>query len=309
MKKNLVPDLVSWFLIALSFALTVYLSQDFTAFVDLTVPPSMLLMLAGFVFTLLHCARRHGWKTMLAFFAITAVCLYGIENLSIATGFPLGKYHFSDVLRVPNVGGVPVTMPMPAFTILYLSWSMADLIMGGFSGSVKRGRTVLVPIAAAFFYAMWDAFADQHFSASVGLWVYDVDGGRFGAPYITVFGMFLYGYVVFQLFSLFLARFGKKTISGPKNALMLQGVLFYLTYPASYLLAGIFAPDGTVTTVGGQVWNLRDLYQTSGSVAFVTAIFVAFLALVSILNRRTHRLGKSQIIKADGRTEEYENTI
>lgn len=287
MKKNLISNLILWFLIALSFVLTVYLSQNFNSYINLNAPPSMLLTLAGFAFVLLHCARRYGWKTMLAFFAITAVCVFLIENLSIATGFPLGKYHFSDLLGVPNVGSVPVTMPMPAFTILYLSWMMADLILDGSSGLVKRGQTVMVPIAAAFFYAMWDTFADQHFSTSVGLWIYDVGGGRFGAPYVTVFGMFLYGYIIFQLYSLFLSRYERKKITEPESTLLLQSVMFYLTYPCSYLLAGLFAPDRSVTTATGQVWDLRDLYQTSGSIAFVTAVFVAFLAIISIINRKS----------------------
>jgi putative membrane protein len=289
--KKAIPNLVSWFLIELAFALTVYLSQSFNSYINLNAPPSMLLTLVGFAFALLHCARRYGWKMMLVFFAITVICVFAIENLSIVTGFPLGKYHFSDLLGVPNVGSVPVTMPMPAFTIIYLSWTMADLILDGFSGSLKRGQAVLVPIAAAFFYAMWDTFADQHFSASVGLWVYDIGGGRFGTPYITVFGMFFYGYIIFQLYTLCLLRYRRKTLTGPESVLMLQSVMFYLTYPSSYLLAEISAPDRSVTTTGGQVWYLRDLYQTSGSIAFVTAVFVAFLAVVSIINRKSRSPG------------------
>ena len=289
MKKSVFPDIISWFLIALSIAVTLYLSQHFNSFINLTTPPSMLLMLAGFAFSLLHCARRYGWKLMLVFFAITCVCVFGIENLSILTGFPLGKYHFSNLLGVPNVGGVPVTMPMPAFTIIYLSWAMADLILGGYSKPANRGQAVLVPIAAAFIYAMWDTFADQHFSSSVGLWIYEDAGGRFGVPYITVFGMFLYGFIIFLLFSLILSRYRRKTITGAQNALMLQSVVFYLTYPTSYLLAGIFAPDSTVTTASGQVWHLSHLYQTSGSITFVTSVFVLFLAIVSISNRRPRK--------------------
>jgi putative membrane protein len=292
MKKGILFNLVLWLLITLVFALTIYLSQNFKLFVDLNALPSMLLTFASFSFALIHCTRRYGWKVMLAFFSITTVCLFTIESLSIATGFPLGNFSYSRLLGVPMLLGVPVTMPIPAFTIVYLSWTMSEMILNGFSTSMKRAPVMLVPIVAAFIYAMWDAFADQHFSTSIGLWVYNSVGGRFGVPYVTVFGMFLYGYVIYQLFALFLSRYAMNTTGGPEITLQLQGVIFYLTYPASYLLAGFFAPDITAAAAYGRFWQLRDLYQTSGSIAFVTAIFVAFLAFVSIISRRTSRLEK-----------------
>jgi uncharacterized membrane protein len=57
-----------------------------------------LLALTQIVFTLLHGARRYGWRAIIAFYALTLIISNIYENLGIITGFPFGNYHYSDEL-------------------------------------------------------------------------------------------------------------------------------------------------------------------------------------------------------------------
>ena len=58
-------------------------------------------------FALIHGAERYGWSSILVFVIICLVVSNVSENLSILTGFPFGRYYYSDVLG-PKLFLVPV---------------------------------------------------------------------------------------------------------------------------------------------------------------------------------------------------------
>src|SRR5215475_3454252 len=51
-----------------------------------------------FVFAVFHGAQRYGWRGILTFVIICLVLSNALEHLSILTGFPFGRYYYTDVL-------------------------------------------------------------------------------------------------------------------------------------------------------------------------------------------------------------------
>ena len=66
-------------------------------------------------------ARR---KEGAALFVITSVIGFLAEVLGTSTGFPFGKYYYTDFLG-PKVFGVPEVVPLIWFVIAYLTFSIA----------------------------------------------------------------------------------------------------------------------------------------------------------------------------------------
>ena len=70
-------------------------------------------------FTFVHGSLRYGGKGIVAFAIICLVVSNAIENIGVATGFPFGAYHYTDVLG-PKLGYVPL-MIGPAYLGVGLS--------------------------------------------------------------------------------------------------------------------------------------------------------------------------------------------
>src|SRR5437016_5291920 len=49
-------------------------------------------------FALIHGAERYGWSCILVFVIICLLVSNASENLSILTGYPFGRYYYTDVL-------------------------------------------------------------------------------------------------------------------------------------------------------------------------------------------------------------------
>jgi uncharacterized membrane protein len=88
-------------------------------------------LLLGFVaFAVLHGVRRYGWRALSAYAAVTLVVSFGLENLSIATGFPFGHYHYP-TQGVPFLGKVPVQIGVIYLALGYVCWITASALLDG----------------------------------------------------------------------------------------------------------------------------------------------------------------------------------
>ncbi len=125
-------------------------------------------------------------------FLIVAAVTWGLEWLGSHTGFPFGGYTYTDALQ-PQLGGVPLLIPLAWFMMLVPSWAVAALILG------DNRRKVWGPAAFAAISALaitaWDLFLDPQMVAW-GFWTWENPNGYFGIPWVNYAGWVLTGVVV-----------------------------------------------------------------------------------------------------------------
>lgn len=104
---------------------------------------------------------------------------WAVEFVGSRTGFPFGRYHYTGRLQ-PQLGRVPLLIPLAWLMMLPPAWAVADAITAG-----TRGPAFVVVSALAF--TAWDLFLDPQM---VGwhLWQWEQPGGYFGIPWVNFLG-------------------------------------------------------------------------------------------------------------------------
>ncbi|HLK55688.1 MAG TPA: carotenoid biosynthesis protein, partial [Chthonomonadaceae bacterium] len=110
-------------------------------------------VLPALLFALVHGAIRYGVRGVLAFIGICIVIGNLSENLSIATGFPFGHYHFTDVMG-PKILQVPILLGLAYIGIGYVSWTLAEILLR------NRAGVMTTPLVAACIMVSWDLSMD-----------------------------------------------------------------------------------------------------------------------------------------------------
>lgn len=131
------------------------------------------LSFALLFFTLGQSIYELGIKRALLFLVITCVVGFVAEVLGTNSGFPFGKYYYTNYLGAKFLG-VPVVVPLVWFVIAYLCYSIvAGNIRAPITGIKTNGRKFLWKIAllSAFGAVAWDFMIDPMFS-SYGYWVW-----------------------------------------------------------------------------------------------------------------------------------------
>ncbi len=136
-----------------------------------------VMLLAAAVLTILWAAW--GGKRTLITAAIVAVSAWAVEWIGSTTGIPFGDYHYTDRL-IPQIGHVPVVIPLAWLMMLPPAWAVGAAITGRFGG----WRFVLV---SALAFTAWDLFLDPQM-VDWGFWVWDQPGGYFGIPWVNFVG-------------------------------------------------------------------------------------------------------------------------
>jgi O-antigen ligase len=120
-------------------------------------------VVVSFVFALIHGRQRYGSRDILVFLAICLVVSFSLENASIVTGFPFGHYVYAAVPG-PRLYLVPVLIALAYFGSGYLSWVVANVLLGKVDDDPRGGvARFALPIAAAFIMVMWDVGMDRPF--------------------------------------------------------------------------------------------------------------------------------------------------
>jgi uncharacterized membrane protein len=131
------------------------------------------LSFALLFFTLGQSVYEMGFKRAVLFLLITGAIGFFAEVLGTNSGFPFGKYYYTDFLGSKFLG-VPVVVPLVWFVIAYLSYSIVagnrDALPHGL---VSRNTPLIARTAllAAFGAVAWDFMIDPMFS-SYGYWVW-----------------------------------------------------------------------------------------------------------------------------------------
>lgn len=112
---------------------------------------------------------------------IVVVCGWGVEYVGHTTGFPFGAYSYTNVLQ-PQLGGVPIAIPLAWLMMMPSAWAVAWLLTG------SRSRVLFVLVSALAF-TVWDLFLDPQM---VGWNIWQFEGVQgftyFGIPWSNYAG-------------------------------------------------------------------------------------------------------------------------
>ncbi|MGL4649690.1 MAG: carotenoid biosynthesis protein, partial [Caldilineaceae bacterium] len=121
-----------------------------------------------------------------------------VEFVGSHTGVPFGAYHYTPLLQ-PQVGGVPLLIPLAWLMMLPAAWAVSEILVG--RGQGKAGLLRFVGLAAVAF-TVWDLFLDPQM-VRWEYWEWDNPGGYFGIPWVNYGGWllcsFLIGLLVFTV--------------------------------------------------------------------------------------------------------------
>jgi putative membrane protein len=225
-----------------------------------------LILLA---FALAHGVRRYGWDTMLIWGGITFFVTWSAESLSIATGFPFGGYHYTEVLGTP-AGAVPLVI-MPAYFVTgYLAWTMGTVFLGSLGRGIEKRNLLVLPCVASLLMVMWDLCMDPVKSTIDGAWIWEDGGAYFGVPISNFLGWYLTVYLVFLLFALYLYRTRRNERFEQNKVYWVLVPVMYLGLALEYLLYPLWKSA-----------NL-DIYWPVSVVASCTMVVVSVLNLVAV---------------------------
>ncbi len=169
--------LAAWVLSMVALPLAKYFCGEAVLPVGITLSA---LLQVGVVLTVLHHAwgpARTLWTAL-----IVAVSTWLIEFVGSTTGYPFGVYHYTDLLQ-PQVGGVPILIPLAWLMMLPPAWAVAQSLAGSASRPAFIGWSALALTA-------WDLFLDPQMVAW-GLWMWAQPGGYFGIPWVNFLGWLL----------------------------------------------------------------------------------------------------------------------
>jgi uncharacterized membrane protein len=121
---------------------------------------------------------------------------WAAEYLGSQTGFPFGRYHYTDLLQ-PQVGGVPLLIPLAWLMMLPPSWAIASAIVPASKGQKTMGWKEWLSFALISSLAMtaWDLFLDPQMTAW-NFWVWEQPSGYFGIPWINFLGWMLVTFLI-----------------------------------------------------------------------------------------------------------------
>lgn len=135
--------------------------------------------------------------------ALTMVILVPVlgwvaEYLGSHTGIPFGRYGYTQRLQ-PQLGGVPVLVPLAWLMMMAPSWAIAQSIMNipalGWMGPGSLEHTMVFAGLSAAAMTAWDFYLDPQM---VGwqFWVWEKKRGYFGIPWVNFAGWFLVSFLI-----------------------------------------------------------------------------------------------------------------
>lgn len=186
------------------------------------------------LFSLLHSTTASGAKATGAFFAVSAIVSFALEEIGVRTGAIYGHYHYSDLLG-PKLGHVPVVIPLAWFMMIYPSWMVAGALLKSVNTSSVKGVLAKAAIAA-FVMTAWDVLMDPGMAAA-GNWIWERGGAYFGVPVQNYAGWLLTTFLVYAAAG-FLER--QQPRSAPRTFFERLPILVYTTFALRYVLNNQF---------------------------------------------------------------------
>jgi len=205
-------------------------------------------VLAHTTTTIIALSLRWSWKEIVQAFMIVAILTWLAEYIGSTTGYPFGDYEYTDLLQ-PQIGHVPLLIPLAWFMMLPPAWAIAHSLLGE---NPKRWQ--LAALTGLTFTA-WDLYLDPQMVAKE-LWLWENPSGYFGIPWINFFGWWLVSSIVtFVIFPKKLPQFELLMIYTLTAMFQLVGLGIFWGQPAPAVI-GFFAMGG-VSILAWQQWRQK----------------------------------------------------
>ncbi len=232
-----------------------------------------IVVLGSVLFFGWHCSRRYGTK--LTFFFILSVFSVGwlFETLSVLTGIPFGRYHYSDIMA-PFIGHIPVFV-LPAYLFMgYASWSLATLFLGIHQARLTRAQARKIPPVAAALMVIWDISMDPLRATIEGRWIWIEGGTYLGVPLSNFLGWFLVTWCMFSLFAHFTRGSPPDNASGLEKtkSFRVSIPIMYGCYAAEYLLNPFVGYGYSMNVVGHTHYMAQDIFSVVAGVTAITLV-------------------------------------
>jgi putative membrane protein len=245
----------------------------------LRLAPVVLLIL----FAVWHGTLRYGWIGLLGFFVVAQVVSNGFENLSISTGFPFGHYYYP-----PGFGAflfqVPLFIGFSYFSNGYLAWVIANIILDRPEERLGSWfNRITLPLIATFVMVMWDVAMDPWRSTVQHIWIWQQGGGFNGVPLSNYLGWYLTNWVIFQLFTLFLAQRPAPVRRALTRGFAIPVIILYALNVVTYVAAYLYVDTRSVADRAGETWRVQGILETAVIVGLFGMLFVTALALIRTL--------------------------
>ena len=250
----------------------------------------------GIAIACTHAALFHGWRDALVLLAICLVITFAMENLSAATGFPFGHYHFEVGSNLIHIGAIPIIVGPLWFGMGYFSWIVAGTLLGGadrrLSGKIEL---VALPVIAAFVMTQWDVVMDPPEATISKAWIWHDGGAHFGVPISNYLGWLLTSWLFYQAFAVYLSRrrHPSTRTAEPGRALRLVAILLYLCSGLTHVTPWVIGQSGTVADAASRVWRVADLRGTTVVILLFTMFFTSMLAALRLATDAADRAGQS----------------
>jgi putative membrane protein len=257
-----------------------------------------LHVMAPLAFALIHGGLVYRLRGILVFTFLCFAVGNLFENLSVLTGFPFGRYHFTDVMG-PKILQVPILLGLAYVGMGYVAWTTGRLLLGDLEEPLRGWRVCTRPMVAAFVMVAWDLSMDPTWANLVHGWKWREGGAYFGVPVSNFLGWYLTVYSIYQLFALYLRRRRAGARPLPLKFWRLP-VLFYAVSAAGNLLVSRPAGISDVTDAAGTRWKVDAIFAASALVSiFVMGAFAA-IAWVRLSDRSDSRPPGALASRANG---------
>jgi putative membrane protein len=256
------------------------------AFAGQTGPLSQLAAAAGIALIAGMACWMHGWKGCALMLTACLAVTFSIENLSVATGFPFGRYHFEVDPGWPRVGTIPLIVGPLYFGMGYAAWTIAGVLLDDADLHLDRAFNVLaLPIVAAFVATAWDLVMDPPASTLEHAWIWHDGGGYFGVPLSNYFGWLLTTWLFFQVFALMFRRWPSLFVRPQfpfRRDIQAAAALLYLAVGLAFVAPWLNAPDAVVIDRAGATWRTRDVREAAVIIMMLSMAPTAVLALLRL---------------------------
>ena len=164
--------LVVWVLAMISLPIQKWVLGENALAVGISIGVLLQLMAVWSILVWAWGMRRAAVVT-----GIIVVLAWGMEYIGHTTGVPFGAYAYTDRLQ-PQIGGVPLLIPLAWLMMLPPAWVIARRITRNTLGFV---------LVSALAFTVWDLFLDPQM-VGWNLWIWDQPVGYFGIPWMNFAG-------------------------------------------------------------------------------------------------------------------------
>lgn len=213
---------------------------------------------------------------MLVLITITFIITWAFETISITTGFPFGRFYYTELLGV-KAGEVPWGIMLAYFFIGYLAWTMGGLFLNETGESINKDNLIRVPLISAGLMVLWNMSFDPVLSTIEGNWVWINGGFHGGVPITNYFGWFLTTYIFFQLFALFLYVFKKQEHESKESWYWYLVPVLFIAQSIEYIIHPFIRT------------NNEPIYLASFFITLFGVVSASLLCLL-VIKKRIHNL-------------------